>query len=258
MAVDVRQLRALVAVVNEGTFTDAAIALGTSQASISRAVAELENDLGARLLLRTNHGAHPNVLGRRVTEHARRVLGEIDLIEGVGEQTGADLRVGFAWSVFGRLTTAIQRQWQTDHGSVAFIQSSTPTAGLLEGEVDLAVLRRPLRDQRFDTSLVGTEARYAAIDAGDPLARRRHHLNRAVAHRYRTHTPTRGPRHRGMAHRGSHRRSRRYQLRSHRPPIPPARDPLPATDRRTTDRGLAGLVEREPTPRSSSLPPPRL
>lgn len=173
MSVNLRQLRALVAVVDEGTFTDAAIALTTSQASISRAVADLERILEARLLLRTNHGAQPSVLGRRVTEHARRVLGEIDLIERLSEHTAADLRVGFAWSVFGRLTTPIQRRWYADHGSVAFVQSGTPTAGLLEGEADLAVLRRPLSDPRFDTSLVGTETRYAALATDDSLARRR-------------------------------------------------------------------------------------
>lgn len=173
MSVNLRQLRALVAVVDEGTFTDAAIALTTSQASISRAVADLERTLEARLLLRTSHGAQPSVLGRRVTEHARRVLGGIDLIERLGEDTGADLRVGFAWSVFGRLTIPIQRRWYAEHGSVAFVQSGTPTAGLLEGEVDLAVLRRPLSDPRFDTSLVGAEARYAALSTDDPLARRR-------------------------------------------------------------------------------------
>ncbi len=170
---DLRQLRALIAVVDEGTFTDAAIALRTSQASVSRAVAELERTLGARLLLRTSRGARPTVLGRRVTEHARRVQTEIALIEQLSEQDPAQLRVGFAWSVFGRLTTPIQRQWQGEHGSLAFVQSNTPTAGLLEGEVDLAVVRRPLGDQRFETSLVGTEARYAALAVDDPLVRRR-------------------------------------------------------------------------------------
>ena len=49
---ELRQLRALTAVVDEGTFTDAAIALRTSQASVSRAVAELERTRGTRLLLR--------------------------------------------------------------------------------------------------------------------------------------------------------------------------------------------------------------
>ncbi|RYZ29166.1 MAG: LysR family transcriptional regulator, partial [Propionibacteriaceae bacterium] len=54
MAIDLRQLRALVAVVEEGSFTDAAIALGTSQASVSRAVAALESALGTRVLRRTS------------------------------------------------------------------------------------------------------------------------------------------------------------------------------------------------------------
>lgn len=96
MTVDVRQLRALTGVIEHGTFTDAAIALGTSQASISRAVADLEATLDARLLLRTSHGAQPSVMGRRVAEHARRVLSEIDQIERVGQHTAVDLRVGFA------------------------------------------------------------------------------------------------------------------------------------------------------------------
>lgn len=173
MSVGVRQLRALLGVIEHGTFTDAAIAIGTSQASISRAVADLEATLGAQLLLRTSHGARPSVMGRRVAEHARRVLGEIDQIEQITGDRAVDLRVGFAWSVFGRLTTPIQRQWQAKHGSIAFIQSNTPTAGLLEGHVDLAVLRRPLSDSRFDTSLVGAETRYAALAVDDPMGRRR-------------------------------------------------------------------------------------
>ena len=101
------------------------------------------------------------------------MLAEIALIERLGEQQPAQLRVGFAWSVFGRLTTPIQRQWQAEHGAVTFVQSNTPTAGLLEGEVDLAVVRRPLSDQRFETSLVGTEKRCAALAVDDPLVRRR-------------------------------------------------------------------------------------
>lgn len=118
----------------------------TSQASISRAVADLEHTVGAKLLLRTRHGVQPSVLGRRVLEHARRLLAEVKLIQGLGEHIAGDLRVGFSWAVFGRLTTPIQRRWQAGHGSGTFVQSSTPTAGLLEGEVDFAVLRRsPLR-----------------------------------------------------------------------------------------------------------------
>jgi hypothetical protein len=45
MDVRVHQLRALVAVVDAGTFTDAATVLGVSQAAVSRSVAALERSL---------------------------------------------------------------------------------------------------------------------------------------------------------------------------------------------------------------------
>jgi len=175
MSVDLRQLRALAAVVDQGTFTDAAIALRTSQASVSRAVADLERSLGRRLLLRTSRGAMPTAVGRRVSEHAHRVLAEIAVIEGLGDSSVAELRIGFSWSVLGRLTTPLQRRWQTEHpsGSLVFVQSGTSTAGLVEGEVDIAVVRRPLDDHRFETSSVGMEDRVVAVAADDPFARRR-------------------------------------------------------------------------------------
>jgi DNA-binding transcriptional LysR family regulator len=55
-----------------------------------------------------------------------------------------------------------------------FVQSNSPTAGLSDGTAEVAVLRRPVTDNRFDTALVGTERRYAAVAADDPWARRRY------------------------------------------------------------------------------------
>ena len=51
--VELRQLRALIAVVDHGGFTRGASALGVSQAAVSRTVAGLEAALGARVLRRT-------------------------------------------------------------------------------------------------------------------------------------------------------------------------------------------------------------
>ena len=42
------------------------------------------------------------------------------------------------------------------------------TAGLSEGAADVAVIRRPLADPRFDTALVGVEARFAAVASDNP------------------------------------------------------------------------------------------
>lgn len=175
MAPDLRQLRAFLGVVDEGTFTDAAIALGTTQASVSRSVAALERELGVRVLQRTTRGAVPTVAGGRLIGHARRVLDEIAAIQREVADAGSELRVGYAWSALGRHTTTLQRRWSAEHpgSTLVFVQANTATAGLVEGAADMAVTRRALHDRRFETALIGVERRYAAVASDHPLAQRR-------------------------------------------------------------------------------------
>jgi DNA-binding transcriptional LysR family regulator len=175
MNVQLRQLRALVAVADEGTFTDAAIALGISQAAVSRTVASLEAELGVRLIRRTTRQATPTALGARVIARSRRVLAEMAELRRMVDDHGGELRVGYSWSALGRHTLTVQRRWAAARPDVPliFVQSYTPTSGLSDGSAMVAVLRRPLVDNRFDTALVGTERRYAAMATDDPWARRR-------------------------------------------------------------------------------------
>lgn len=174
-AVEVRHLRALVAVVDEGGFTQAAASLGVSQAAVSRTIAGLEEALGARVLRRTTREVSLSPVGSRVLGHARRVVEETTALMRAVADAAAELRVGYAWAALGRHTTQVQRQWALDHGGaeLVLLQSNTPTAGLREGLVDVAVVRRPLDDDRFATALVGVETRFAAVASGHALARRR-------------------------------------------------------------------------------------
>jgi DNA-binding transcriptional LysR family regulator len=174
MKVELRQLRCLVAIAEAGTFTDAGIELGMSQAAVSRAVAGLEAELGVRLLRRTTRQVAATAAGARVIARARRILAEVGELERTaGEQS--ELRVGFAWSALGRHTTALQRAWTRGHPAteLTFVQANTPTAGLAEGLTEIAVVRRKPEDPRFDSALVATEARYAAAAGDDVWARRR-------------------------------------------------------------------------------------
>jgi DNA-binding transcriptional LysR family regulator len=175
MDVEVRHLRALLAVVDAGTFTGAAAELHTSQASISRTVAALERALGARVLHRTTREVGLTDVGTRVVAHARRVVEELVAMRRTAHEARADLRIGFAWAALGRHTTAVQKHWSTAHpgSALVFVQSNTPTAGLAEGRADVSILRRPVDDTRVGTFLVGIERRYAALPADDPLAHRR-------------------------------------------------------------------------------------
>ena len=172
---EVRQLRALLAVVDTGTFTAAADALSTTQASVSRTVAALERALGTRVLHRTTREVALTPAGHGVVGHARRVMEEVAAIRRAAERARGELRVGYAWAALGRHTTAVQRAWAaaSPEAALVFVQSNTPTAGLTEGLADVAVLRRPAADPRLRTARLGEERRYAAVAADDPLARRR-------------------------------------------------------------------------------------
>ncbi|WP_392749982.1 LysR family transcriptional regulator [Streptomyces sp. LN590] len=168
-------MRCLVAIVDEGSFTDAAVALGVSQAAVSRTLASLERALGVRLLRRTSREVTPTATGLRVVAQARRVLGEVaDLVR---EATSGHtrVRIGYAWSALGRHTLAFQRRWSGAHPEteLQLVRVNSGTAGLAEGACDLAVVRRPLDDRRFDSAIVGLERRLCAMAADDPLARRR-------------------------------------------------------------------------------------
>ncbi|MEU8693214.1 LysR family transcriptional regulator [Streptomyces sp. NPDC048665] len=173
--IELRQLRCLVAIVDEGTFTDAAIALGVSQAAVSRILASLERALGVRLLRRTSREVIPTATGLRVVAQARRVLADVSGLVREASSGHTRLRVGYAWSAVGRHTVAFQRHWNAAHGDIDLhlVRVNSPAAGLAEGACDLAVVRRPLEDRRFDTAIVGLERRLCALAADDRLARRR-------------------------------------------------------------------------------------
>ncbi|MGW6956181.1 LysR family transcriptional regulator [Streptomyces chartreusis] len=175
MDVELKQLRCLVAIVDEGTFTDAAIALGVSQAAVSRSLASLERALGVRLLRRTSREVTPTGTGLRVLAHARRVLGEVDGLVREAISGHARLRMGYAWAALGRHTPAFQRRWAAAHPGtdLQLVRTNSSTAGLAEGACDLSVVRRPVDDRRLDSAIVGLERRLCAVAADDPLARRR-------------------------------------------------------------------------------------
>ncbi|MFE1798913.1 MULTISPECIES: LysR family transcriptional regulator [unclassified Streptomyces] len=175
MDVELRQLRCLVAIVDEGGFTDAAIALGVSQAAVSRTLASLERALEVRLLRRTSREVTPTATGLRVVAHARRVLGEVEGLVREAASGQASLRIGYAWSALGRHTLAFQRAWATAHPAteLELVRANFATAGLAEGTCELSVVRRPLDERRFDSVIVGLERRLCAMASDDPLARRR-------------------------------------------------------------------------------------
>jgi DNA-binding transcriptional LysR family regulator len=71
-------MKSFVTVANVGSFSGAAKELGTSGSLISRHVADLEKQVGVRLVNRTARSVSLTEPGRRYSEFARRILEEID------------------------------------------------------------------------------------------------------------------------------------------------------------------------------------
>jgi LysR family hca operon transcriptional activator len=75
---ELRHLRYFVAVVEAGSLTVAARQLHTSQPSLSRQIRDLEEEIGAQLLLRRARGIELTPAGRAFLEHARSVLSQVE------------------------------------------------------------------------------------------------------------------------------------------------------------------------------------
>jgi DNA-binding transcriptional LysR family regulator len=175
MDLELRHLRCLVAIVDAGTFTDAAIELGISQAAVSRNLIALERILGVRLLHRTSRSITPTTAGVHALAQARQVLAAADNLVAEATTGHTSLRIGHAWAAMGRHTREFQHRWAAQYPDVELhlIRTNSATGGLAEGSCDLAVLRGEADGTRFATAIVGHEQRYCAIAADDPWARRR-------------------------------------------------------------------------------------
>jgi DNA-binding transcriptional LysR family regulator len=83
-AVDYRiqpfDLHLYLSVLEHGTITGAAKAIGLSLAATSERLAALEHAVGTRLLERSKHGARPTEAGRALGRNAHRVLAELDAL----------------------------------------------------------------------------------------------------------------------------------------------------------------------------------
>jgi DNA-binding transcriptional LysR family regulator len=78
---DAAKLATLSAVVERGSFSAAADAIGLTQPAVSRQVSLLERQVGTQLVRRTRQGVHATEAGRLLIGHAEAILGRLQLAE---------------------------------------------------------------------------------------------------------------------------------------------------------------------------------
>jgi DNA-binding transcriptional LysR family regulator len=176
---ELRQLRYFVAVAEERHFGRAAARLLIATPSLSQQIKALERDLGVRLFDRSPSGASPTAAGEQLLPRARAALDAADEVASLAERIVADratvLRLGFlAFTLTGEargLLTEFGREAPSVTVELRQYEWDDPSAGLLSGETDAALVRPPFTGvKRLKLVEVAREPVLVVLAAEHPLA----------------------------------------------------------------------------------------
>jgi len=176
--VDVRQLAALVAVADHGTFSAAARALYTVQSNVSGHVAKLERELGVQLIDRTGGGLTDE--GDRVVERARRVLQEMDDIAAdiasLDHDVSGDARIGVIGTtgrwLMPQLLAAVEARHPRVHPIIAEGNTTSIVPGVLSGQLNVAIVHLPIDDPELLVEPLFAEDLFLLVPSRHPLIQR--------------------------------------------------------------------------------------
>jgi DNA-binding transcriptional LysR family regulator len=150
-SIDLLDVLAFVRVVETGAFSRAAERMGMAKSILSRRVARLEEQLGARLLTRSAQGAQPTDVGQAYYERASMILAELDaaqeVVDAAVTQVAGPIRLSGPLS-FGvtHLSPALA-EFAAAHPRVELdISFDDRTIDLIAGGFDLAVRIGRLKD----------------------------------------------------------------------------------------------------------------
>ncbi len=147
----IETMRALVAVVREGSFTKAAERLQMSPQLVSKYVGKLEEQLGARLLQRTTRSLHVTEAGARYAQRAEQLLDELaDMDQQLGnfqQEAKGELRISAPVSFAAKHMGPLLSDFRETHPEVTVdMQLNDRKVDIVDEGFDIALRIGRLRD----------------------------------------------------------------------------------------------------------------
>jgi DNA-binding transcriptional LysR family regulator len=179
---EIRQLRAFVAVAETGTFTAGAERVHVTQSAISMQIRQLEKECGMQLFIRAPRRVLLTEAGERMLSHALNILREHDaaLLE-MSEMAGIErgrLRVGSASAnVSSESLPPVLKDLRERHPQMEiFVKTGTSEAlvqQILSGELDMALVSLPVEAHGIKTETLMKDSLVAIVCPQHSLANRR-------------------------------------------------------------------------------------
>jgi DNA-binding transcriptional LysR family regulator len=169
----IEELAIFVAIVDAGSLAGAARRLRKSRPAVTRALATLEERVGAQLIARTTRRLTPNDAGRELAGSARRLLTEYEAALGVAaaEPVGGLLRITAPLSFGRRHVTPLVNEFLDRYPQVQVeLVLADRNLDLIEEDLQLAIRIGPLPDSGLLMRKVG-EVRRILVAAPSYLAR---------------------------------------------------------------------------------------
>ena len=155
---DIKQLQALLAIADHGSFSAAAKSLLTVQSNVSAHIQRLESELGVTLVDR--HDGSLTDEGEMVAQRARRVIHEIEDIDAdihsLGESPSGEARIGAIGTTGRWLMPLLLPEVSARHPNVHTTVFEGATNNLVlrinTGEIDAAIVHLPLSTSDYEVT----------------------------------------------------------------------------------------------------------
>jgi len=180
--VEIRQLRAFVAIAESGTFTAGAVRVHVTQAAISMQIRQLETEIGARVFVRAPRHVILTEAGEHLLRRARTMLREHDAaVDEIAELAGAErgrIRIGSASAmVLTDELPAILKELRKQHpGAEITVTSGTSETlvdQILAGELDIAFVSLPVDARGIQTERLSADQLVAVASPRHKLAKQK-------------------------------------------------------------------------------------
>lgn len=179
---EIRQLRAFIAIAELGTFTAGARRVHITQAAISMQIRQLENELGAKLFIRAPRRVMLTEAGELLLQRARQILLDHDAaVDEMAALAGAErgrLRIGSASAmvttdVLPKLLKEIRKLHSGAEITVASGTSESLVQQILAGELDVAFVSLPVEARGINTERLIQDQLVAVASPRHRLAKQR-------------------------------------------------------------------------------------